>query len=93
MTDTALTIRPAHDNDAVAIHSLAALDSSLPPTGNVLVGEVGGELWAALDIDSGVAVADPFRRSGEVVELLKVHAAGERRPQRRPLARLLARSA
>ncbi len=92
MTNSTLTIRPAHDNDVVAIHSLAALDSSSPPTGNVVVGEVGGELWAALDVDSGAAVADPFRPSGEVVDLLRLHAESERRPQR-SLARLLARAA
>lgn len=93
MTDAALTIRPATDDDAVAVHRLAALDSSSPPTGEILLGQVGNEIWAALDIESGIAVADPFRPSGEVVELLRLHAEGTERPQRRPLARLLARAA
>lgn len=93
MTNSALTIRPATRDDTVALHHLAVLDSSSPPTGTVLIGEVGSEIWAALDIDSGAAIADPFRPSAEVVDLLRVHAdAGEHR-QRRPLARLLARVA
>jgi hypothetical protein len=58
----------------------------------VLVAEVGGELWAALEIDSGTAIADPFRRSGELVELLRLHANGER-TERRALGRLLPRAA
>ena len=45
--------------------------------------EVGGELWAAIEIDSGAAIADPFRPSGELVDLLRLHAHGERRPERR----------
>ena len=70
-----LTIRPATQADAVALHRLAALDSASPPTGETLVAEVGGELWAALDLDTGVAIADPFRPSGELVGLLRFHAA------------------
>ena len=93
MTDKTLTIRPADLADLAALDRLAALDSASPPTGDVLVAEVGGELWAAIEIDSGAAIADPFRPSGELVELLRLHASGERRPQRRPLGRLLPRAA
>jgi hypothetical protein len=37
----------------------------------VLTGRVDGELRAALSLADGRAVADPFTRSGEVVELLR----------------------
>lgn len=70
-----LTIRPARQDDMVALHRLAALDSASPPTGDMLVAEVDGELWAALDIDDGRAIADPFRLSGELVGLLRFRAA------------------
>jgi hypothetical protein len=79
MTDTTFTIRRASAEDAAAIFRLAALDSASPPTGDLLVAEVEGELWAAVEIDSGAAIADPFRPSGELVELLHFRAARIRR--------------
>jgi hypothetical protein len=91
---TAMTIRRADLADLAALDRLAALDSASVPTGEVLVGEVGGELWAALEIDSGRVIADPFRPSGELVELLRLHARGSRRPAfRAGLGRLLPRAA
>jgi hypothetical protein len=91
---TAMTIRRADLADLAALDRLAALDSASAPTGDVLVGEVGGELWAALEIDSGRVIADPFRPSGELVELLQLNARGaERRSPRRALERLLPRVA
>jgi hypothetical protein len=90
---TAFTIRRADLADLAALDRLAAVDSAPAPTGDVLVAEVAGELWAALEIDSGAAIADPFRPSGELVELLRVHALGSKRPARRPLGRLLPRLA
>jgi hypothetical protein len=96
MTNSTLTIRRASDADAPALNRLAALDSARPPSGDVLVAEVGSELWAAVEVKSGTAVADPFRRSGELVELLQFRAAGLRPGgggQRRSLGRLLPRAA
>jgi len=92
MTENTLTIRPADLADLAGLDRLAALDSSSPPTGDVLVAEVGGELWAAISVETGKAIADPFRPSGDLVELLR-HASGERRRSRRPLGRLLPRTA
>ena len=93
MTENTLTIRPADLADLAGLDRLAALDSASPPTGDVLVGEVGGELWAAIEIDSGAAIADPFRPSGELVELLRLHLNGESRTERRALRRLLPHAA
>jgi hypothetical protein len=92
MTDKALTIRPADLADLAALNRLAELDSASPPTGDVLVAEVGSELWAAVEVDSGAAIADPFRPSADLVELLRAHLR-ETRPQRRSLGRLLPRAA
>jgi hypothetical protein len=93
MTEKTLTIRPADLADLAGLDRLAALDSSSPPTGDVLVAEVGGELWAAFSVETGTAIADPFRPSGDLVDLLRLHARGERRASRRPLGRLLPRAA
>jgi hypothetical protein len=90
MTDHTVTIRPADLADLAALDRLAGLDSASPPTGPTLVAEVGGELWAALELSSGATIADPFRPSGDLVELLKMRAQGER-AERRALARLLPR--
>ena len=91
-----LTIRRATAADDFAVRRLSALDSAFPPTGDVLIGEVDDELWAALSLDTGHAVADPFRRSGDVVDLLRFRAQrlrGETVTGARVLARVLPRAA
>jgi hypothetical protein len=94
--NSTLTIRRASDADGVALNRLAALDSSRPPSGDVLIAEVGAELWAAIDVQSGEAIADPFRPSGELVDLLRVRAesmGGDTRRERRGFGSLLPRAA
>jgi hypothetical protein len=91
-----LTIRRATAADEFAVRRLSALDSAFPPTGDVLLAEMDDELWAALSIDTGHAVADPFRSSGDLVDLLRFRAervAAESRQQGRVLARVLPRVA
>jgi hypothetical protein len=74
MTGRAMTIRYASDGDAAALARLAELDSSKVPGGALLVAEVDGELWAAVAVGPGRAIADPFRPSGAAVELLRARA-------------------
>ena len=96
MTNFPLTIRRADISDSGALAHLAVLDSSDPPTGDYLVAEVAQELWAAVEINSGRAIADPFRPSGDLVELLRFRARCMRaggHGQRRRLASLLPRAA
>jgi hypothetical protein len=96
MTNTALTIRRATAADAFALRRLAAIDSAAPPTGDVLLAEMGNELWAAVAVESGTAIADPFRPSSDLVELLRFRAERLRdddRAHRGALARLLPRAA
>ena len=91
-----LTIRRATAADAFAVRRLAALDSAFPPTGDVLLAEMGDELWAALSIDTGTAVADPFRPSRDLVELLRFRAGrlgSDSRTKTGVRARLLPRAA
>ena len=56
MTNTTLTIRRAAAPDSFAVRRLAALDSASPPTGEVLLAEIGNELWAA--VSSGLGRRD-----------------------------------
>ena len=70
-----LTIRLAGSADATALDRLAELDSARPPgPGPTLVAEVGGELRAALPLDGGRAIADPFRPTAALVAILAERA-------------------
>ena len=86
-----ITIRPGYADDERALVRLAALDSAsgVPPA-PLLLAEVDGELRAALSLDDGSVIADPFRPTAEVVALLRaaVTPAPRRRPRRRLQLRL-----
>ena len=84
-----IAIRPAGEQDRAALERLAALDSAAEPRGSVLLAEVDGEPVAALRLDDGHAVADPFRRTRDVVALLRTRA-GQKQPRRAPSRPLLA---
>jgi hypothetical protein len=81
-----IIIRGSTEHDAPALARLAALDSATPLGGTALVAEVDGALRAALPIDGGPAIADPFAPTAHLVELLRSHAAAldtaRPRPQR-----------
>ena len=79
---SSLTLRLAVPADADALDRLAQLDSRRAPRGAVIVAEVSGELWAAISIDDGHAVADPFRPTGELVALLVERSRQLRRARR-----------
>jgi hypothetical protein len=70
MSTPELVIRLARPDDGPAIERLAELDSARVPTGDVIVAEVRGSVWAALSLADFHAVADPFRPTGELVFLL-----------------------
>jgi hypothetical protein len=74
ITTTDLTIRRAYADDAVQLRRLAELDSGRVPAGTPLVAEVGGRIVAALDLERGSAIADPFIPTAHIVELLRLHA-------------------
>jgi hypothetical protein len=69
-----VTIRPAFPDDSVAVARLAALDSSRVPSGSLLLAEIAGEPWAAIALHSGRVIADPFRPTAGLVELLRGRA-------------------
>lgn len=84
---TNVVLRMAGAADGAALRRLAGLDSSPLPRGRVLLGEVDGELRAAYSVDEGIAIADPFRSTLPLVEMLRGHAtpdAGRRRGGERP---------
>ena len=85
-----LIIRWATPDDAGPLARLAQLDASRPPRGVVLLAEVGPEqeLWAAISLDDGHLIADPFRLSGELAFDLAQRARKLKRAERGRMGRL-----
>ena len=75
-------------SDRAALEYLADLDSSDPLAGEVLGAELDGALVAAISLDTGKVIADPFTRTDQIRSLLRLRAsqlrgkprAGLRRP-------------
>jgi hypothetical protein len=70
-----ITVRLADYTDARALLDLAALDSARVPAGALVVAESDGELVAAMPVDGGRPIADPFRGTSLIVQMLELRAA------------------
>lgn len=70
--DGPVTIRRSRDDDASQLRRLAELDSARVPSGVMLVAEVDGDLRAAVALDAGTVIADPFHHTRHLVSLLEV---------------------
>ena len=81
---TPVLVRPARDVDAADLAKLAKLDSAAPLTGHVLLAVSGGEVAAAMSLDTGAVIANPFVPTAHLVELLRTAARPE--PARRARA-------
>lgn len=69
---SAIVIRPATPADSPGLERLAQLDSASPLAGDVLVAERAGELVAAIGVETGSAIADPFQRTADIIAMLAV---------------------
>ena len=81
IAESTLVIRVATPFDDVELRRLAALDSARPLSGPVLVAQSDGRIDAALSLEDGRAIADPFRPTAGLVDVLRARAArlhGER---------------
>jgi hypothetical protein len=67
------------ESDRTAIEALAERDSGAVPGGEILVAEVEGAILAAISLDSGALLADPFSRTNELRNLLQLRRAQLRR--------------
>jgi hypothetical protein len=65
-----ITIRPARLADADAVRRVAQRDSRGVPDGDLLIAAVGTEVRAAISVQGGEVIADPFRRTDELVRML-----------------------
>jgi hypothetical protein len=87
-----MMIRRTTPDDATQLMRLAALDSQRPLGPDALVAVVAGEIHAAVSLADGRTVADPFRPTAELVDLLQMRAeqlAAPAEPKRSLRARLL----
>lgn len=85
-----IIIRRSTDEDRLAIVELAALDSRRAPQREALLAFIGTELRAALPLDGGEAIADPFHHTAELVDLLRVRARQALQRRDRRVGRLAA---
>ena len=67
-----IRIRQATFADAFEVRRLAALDDSPALRGDVLIAEEAGELRAAISLDNGRVVANPFARTASLVDMLRM---------------------
>jgi hypothetical protein len=94
-TSPDLIIRTSTSADRPALERLALLDSRPQPgDGSFLLAEASGELIAAVSLDQGDVIADPFKPTAGAVAVLRMRAEesarparGRRRLIRRPVAR------
>lgn len=77
-----VTIRCARAHEAAQLARAAELDSSAAPLAPALVAELAGELLAAISLVDGAVIANPFRRTADLVELLRARERQLRTPER-----------
>ena len=85
-----LVLRRSSAEDEEALARLARLDSAPRARGEMLVAEVDDAIVAAVPFTGGPAIADPFRPTADVVELLQARVArfAPQRAAHRPRFRL-----
>ena len=91
-TDQRITLRLGSSADEERVRALAMLDGAELPPAPVLLAEVDGQLVAALALGEGIAVADPFHRTADLIALLRARAdqldgTSQRRGQLRGVGR------
>jgi len=72
-----ITITNYTEADAPKVWRLAALDDRRAPRGPALLAYVHGELRAAVGVNDGHAVADPFHPTADIVDMLRLRARSE----------------
>jgi hypothetical protein len=80
MNDLTLRII-CRDSDYTELRTLAERDSAEIPAGRLLAVEVDGRLLAAISLETGTVVADPFEPTSDLVELLRRRAWQIRRAE------------
>ena len=69
-----ITIRAARAEDMGDIARVAGRDTGELPAGPLLIAQVSDDVRAAVSLSDGTIIADPFHRTAELVEMLKIRA-------------------
>jgi hypothetical protein len=69
-----IAIRPARPADVVDVRRLAQLVDRPVPAAPMLLAESDGALVVALSTLTGDVVSDPFRATGDLVDLLRLRS-------------------
>ena len=72
--ESSVSIRLSNASDLPALRRVAGRDTRLLPEGNLMVALVDGEVRAALSLQTGETVADPFHPTAALVDLLRIRA-------------------
>lgn len=80
----AYAIRPATEADEPTLRRLAELDSQRPLDGPALIGEIRGRPAAAVSLTDGRVIADPFRNTVHLRQILHMRFDGFRAYSRTP---------
>jgi hypothetical protein len=93
MHEADMTVRIALPDEARTVERLAQLDSAPRLSGRVLLAEVDGVPVAAISIETGAVVADPFEPTAAAVHVLRLRRYQlTRQGGRRPIGALLRRA-
>jgi hypothetical protein len=77
-------IRNATAADRELLERIARLDTQASIVGPALIGEIGGTAAAAISVDDGRVIADPFIHTSNLVALLRVRQRANRAASRTP---------
>lgn len=80
--DEVVTLRLAGSADRAALERLAGRDTAPILTGEILVAVVDGEARAAIAVADGTVIADPFRHTVHLIDLLRIRGAQLSRSRR-----------
>lgn len=69
-----VALRSAEAGDAQALKILAELDEAPDLSGDVLLALLSGQVVAAMSLEDGRVIADPFVATSDAVSLLKLRA-------------------
>jgi hypothetical protein len=86
-SSTTYVIRGARISDARDLERIAAMDSQRPLQGHIIVGEIDGRPQAAMSIDDGRLVANPFAHTESLAAHLRIRARGIRAAEAYPAVR------
>ena len=74
-TGEPVALRLCSVHDDAALEQLAVLEGRAVPSGRLVLAEVNGTIVAALPLDGGAPLADPFRPTAHLLPLLRMRAS------------------